>query len=52
MNGLQLLSAALVTAHVFAFHDMGQPSETEIDRPATPVTATLPNGRLISPAGD
>lgn len=52
MDRMRLFSAALVAAHVFAFHGMGQPMEPEKDRPSAPVTAILPNGRLISPAGD
>jgi DNA-binding beta-propeller fold protein YncE len=52
MDRMRLFSAALVAAHVFAFYGMGQPLEPEKDRLSAAVTATLPNGRLISPAGD
>src|ERR1035437_9124929 len=52
MDRIPLLSAALLAAHVFALHGFGQPDDLDRDRPTPHLKATLPNGRLISPAGD
>ena len=52
MDRIRLFSAALATAHIFAFHGMGQPLQPENICSTAPVTVILPNGRLISPAGD
>jgi YVTN family beta-propeller protein len=52
MDRIRLFSAVLVAVHVFALHGFGQPDSLDTDRPTAHLKATLPNGRLISPAGD
>jgi hypothetical protein len=50
MNRLRLLSAALLAALSLTLHGSGQLADET--HPRTQGTATLPNGRQITPVGD
>jgi YVTN family beta-propeller protein len=52
MNRLRFFGTVLAVAHAFALLSIGQSAELDKDRPSARETATLPNGRLITPVGD